>query len=205
MTKRTQIHRYVQLSKKKTGKKYYVCLVSTLKRGVYSSVVSVTVEKKENEQPIPGGTPVVEITADSHSVDANGALKFKCSASVEDGSKLSYQWYKTSTGKVSDGKYINGATESTYSAKESETGDYYYFCGVTTDNGGKAYSEVWKVTVNKAEVSETVEIVTSELDKGKVGESYKDYILIHLPSLRFLILKTPAFETGFLCFLRDFE
>ncbi len=158
------------------GTVYYFCRVSTENASLDSDVWTVKVAEKEPDPPAPSGIPVAEISADSHDVEQNKELKIECSASVDDGSKLSYVWYKTSTGKTGDGKPIDGATGTIYSVKESEPGEYYYFCCVSTDKGNKKNSNVWKVVVSKIDVAETIEIVTSKLDGGKVGESYKDYI-----------------------------
>jgi hypothetical protein len=92
--------------------------------------------------------PTINVPA-SMTVKQGENLDLYCSATSPDGSKLSYLWYSTSTGKLEDIIAINRGAETndTLHVDTSTPGIYYYVCGVDTANGGSAYSSIITVTV----------------------------------------------------------
>jgi hypothetical protein len=119
---------------------YYVCGVDTANGGsAYSSIITVIVR---------GLAPVISVPK-SMTVTQGENLDLYCSATSPDGSKLSYLWYSTSTGKLEDIIAVNRGSETndTLHVDTSTPGIYYYVCGVDTANGGSAYSSIITVTV----------------------------------------------------------
>ena len=95
----------------------------------------------------------VSVSGDSQ-ITLGETSRLTCSASASDGSSVSYQWYSSDSGKVSDGDRISGETKSSLSVKPDAVGDTYYFCRVTAGNI-TVDSDVIKVTTKKEEVTPT--------------------------------------------------
>ncbi len=122
-----------------------------------------------------GKTPPATNVPPSMEVFKGDVLDLYCQAMAHDGSKLSYLWYETSTGKLQDIIAINrGSEESdTLRVDTGSCGTRYYVCGVKTANGGSAYTSVIPVTVieKKTEVVPP-QITTKVLQEGTAGQKY---------------------------------
>jgi hypothetical protein len=82
------------------------------------------------------------------------------SASVNDGSELTYQWYKNENNSNEDGEPIANETKARYKPPISATGTLYYYVAVTN-------SAVSGNTTSTA-VSRAVEITVNELANARV-------------------------------------
>ena len=118
---------------------------------------------------------IVSIPA-SITVQQGESAEIRCVARSNDESQLEFLWYETSTGKLPDIQALNRGTEDSdyIFCDTSQVGTRYYVCGITTSNGGFAYSSVVEVNVEAkaaAPVAEP-EILTKTLPNATVGVQY---------------------------------
>lgn len=87
----------------------------------------------------------------------NGTLVVAVTAKSNDGGKLTYEWYRSTSADATDGTKISGETGATHKVSTSTDGVYYYYVVVTNtitennDGGRKSASvtsEVAMVTIN---------------------------------------------------------
>ena len=132
-----------------------ICLATT------TSFVSC---KKDNEAKKP------VITIGTHPKDAavtagsiSGSLTV--TATVTEGAKLTYQWYKNTNTTNTGGTAVSGATSASFAIPADLTAaasPYYYFCEVSATGGAtKVRSNVATVTVNPA--SSVTPVITINL------------------------------------------
>ncbi|MGI6118544.1 MAG: hypothetical protein ACOYBC_09195 [Bilifractor sp.] len=62
-------------------------------------------------------------------------LSLHAEASVTDGGKVTYQWYRNSVNNNGGGTAIGGATQTTVTADTSETGNTFYYVVATNTKG----------------------------------------------------------------------
>ncbi len=86
---------------------------------------------------------------------------------------IKYQWYMTSTNKLSEATKIENATNSLFKAKAETPGDYYYFCEVTAKLDGQTIT-----TLNYSNMSAVRVAVKASLAIVPVGD---DNISIYDP------------------------
>lgn len=87
---------------------------------------------------------------------------------------IKYQWYVTSTKKLSEATKIENANGSLFKAKAETPGEYYYFCEVTAKVGGETVT-----TLNYSNMSAVRVTVKASLTIVPVGE---DHVSIYDPS-----------------------
>ncbi len=93
------------------------------------------------------------VTVDTQPADlttAEGSITetLTVTASTEEGSVLSYQWYKAETATGKGAAKIAGATEASYALSADLTaGEHYFFCKITADGFNTVKSDIAKVTV----------------------------------------------------------
>ncbi len=78
---------------------------------------------------------------------------------------IKYQWYMTSTNKLSEATKIENATNSLFKAKAETPGDYYYFCEVTAKLDGQTIT-----TLNYSNMSAVRVTVKASLAIVPVGD-----------------------------------
>ncbi|MDM5279854.1 S-layer homology domain-containing protein [Paenibacillus silvae] len=106
-------------------------------------------------EPTKAQSPQITLQPADISVSLNDSSPLlKVVASVNDGGKLSYQWYRNTKKSVESGNIepIAGATGSSYDAPTSTLGTTYYFVEVTNTLGNSSTttpSTVAKVIVSK--------------------------------------------------------
>lgn len=75
----------------------------------------------------------------------------RCVAKSPSQAQLEFRWYETSTGKLQDIRAIDPEETGDFITPDtSAPGVRYYVCGITTTDGGMAYSSVLPVTVQAA-------------------------------------------------------
>lgn len=131
---------------------------------------------------------IVSIPA-SITVQQGESAEIRCVARSNDESQLEFLWYETSTGKLPDIQALNRGTEDSdyIFCDTSQVGTRYYVCGITTSNGGSAYSSVVEVKVEAkaaAPVAEP-EILTKTLPNATVGVQYAVEIKCSDPEAEF--------------------
>ena len=101
-------------------------------------------------------------------------LDLYCDASSNTGSKLSYLWYETKTGKLQDITAINKGAEvsDTLHCDTSSAGTRYYVCMVTTEEGGSAYSSVIPVEVIEQAAIDPPTIKSTSIPEAEAGQDY---------------------------------
>lgn len=118
-----------------------------------------------DQTTVSAEAPKITITKDpeGESYFLNDTVTLSVTASVNDGGKLSYQWFKTDKSDDVSGSRISSATGMTYKPSTSKESTVYYFCVVTntvssTSGSTSTSSTSDKVTVvvSKREGSLTV-------------------------------------------------
>lgn len=119
----------------------------------------------------------------------------RCLTKSSDGSQLEFLWYETSTGKFEDMRAIDrGAETGDYMfCDTSAVGTRYYICGITTSNGGMAYSSIVKVTVEaEKKAAAAPKIETKTLPDAVVGAQYSQQLKCSDPNAEF----SPYYNPG---------
>ncbi len=119
----------------------------------------------------------------------------RCVATAPGSSQLEYTWYESSTGKLQDIRAITPEETADFLFFSTESvGTRYYVCGITTSQGGRAYSSVVPVTVLDAdpEYSEEMEILTKSLPDAVVGQEYSAELKCNDPYGLFTLYYNPG-------------
>lgn len=123
------------------------------------------------------------------------SVDIRCVARSTDGSQLEYIWYETLTGKLQNIQAIYPEETGDYLLVSTESaGVRYYVCGITTSNGGRAYSGVVRVTVLDAdpEYGPEMEILTKKLPDATVGQAYRAELQCNDPYGLFTLYYNPG-------------
>lgn len=81
-------------------------------------------------------------------VNRGDEVEVRCLARTERETQLEYIWYETATGKLQDIQAIEPEETADFLICSTEmVGTRYYVCGITTTDGGRAYSSVLPVEV----------------------------------------------------------
>ena len=120
------------------GTTYYFCVVTNTNADVNGTKTAATtsdiVTVNVNDQ-VDAAAPAITTQPAGTTYTAGDAAKaLTVAASVADGGKLSYQWYKNSTNTVVGATAIAGATKAEYTPATTTAGTTYYFCVVTNTN-----------------------------------------------------------------------
>jgi ferritin-like protein len=152
---------------------YYVKVTNTLKgqtSTATSNVLGVTVHESGGSVDI---IEVVDTPTVSIESSVNGrTVTITATASVNDGGRLSYQWYSNEHNNR-NGEEITGATERIYAPPTDAFGTTYYYVRVTNTLNGKtavATSNIVGVAVPEGGGNiEVIEIETPDIDTPKVN------------------------------------
>lgn len=123
------------------------------------------------------------------------SVDIRCVAKAPGETQLEYIWYETTTGKLQDIRAIEPEENSDFLFVSTESaGVRYYVCGITTSEGGRAYSSVVQVTVLDAdpEYGEEMEIQTKKLPDATVGQAYKTELKCNDPYGLFTLYYNPG-------------
>jgi len=125
------------------------CVIEDGHYDVASTVAYITVGNYTSPPEI------LEIPA-SITVKQNAEAEIRCVARSNDNSQLSFIWYETPSGLLPDIQAVDRGTETSdfLRCNTKQPGTYYYICGITTSNGGTAYSSPVEVTVTEKKVSQ---------------------------------------------------
>lgn len=134
------------------GTTYYYVMVTNTKDGTTAETYSDTAKIKVNKAK-SAETPKIskQPASATYSRNAN-AYALKVEASVTDGGKLSYQWYRSSQNSTSGGVLLTGATSSSYTPSTATSGTYYYYVVVTNTKNevtAKKTSSAAKIVVSQ--------------------------------------------------------
>jgi len=121
------------------GTYYYYCQVSAVDNQI-NDVDGTAIPVRSIVARVNVSVP--EITINIHPAQTtsvftgNISTELSVTASVTDGTALSYQWYSSTTHSNTGGEIINGAESSSFSIPTTLTaGTYYYFCEITATGG----------------------------------------------------------------------
>ena len=78
---------------------------------------------------------------------------------VSDGGTVTYQWYKTETGDIADGKIIEGETNPTYTPDTKTVGTHYYYVVATNTKEGADKAASTTSSVAEITVSEKTDVI----------------------------------------------
>lgn len=107
-------------------------------------------------------------------VNKGEQVDIRCVAKAPEGCQLEYIWYETTTGKLPNIQAMFPEESSDYITPDtSAPGVRYYVCGITTSQGGRAYSSVIPVTVLDKAANPDMQIETKELPDAVVGQEYR--------------------------------
>lgn len=108
-------------------------------------------------------------------VQKGSQAEIRCIARSNGNGQLGFLWYETSTGNLPEIQAINRGTEDsdTLFCDTSSVGTRYYICGVSSTEGGQAYTGAVEVkVVEKTATAEAPEIQTKTLPDAVVGIPY---------------------------------
>ncbi|MGF6356272.1 putative repeat protein (TIGR02543 family) [Paenibacillus sp. 4624] len=98
--------------------------------------------------------PVIHAQPIGDTVDQGAEQpKLSINATVNDGGTLSYQWYSNTKNSVEGATLIEGATESSYSAPTTQSGNLYYYVNVKNMNISAAQNQTASVNSSLALVT----------------------------------------------------
>lgn len=123
------------------------------------------------------------------------SVDIRCVAKSPGGTQLEYTWYETSTGRLQDIRAIMPEETGDYMFVGTESvGVRYYVCGITTSEGGRAYSSVVPVTILDADLgyNPDMEILTKTLPEATVGQPYKAELRCNDPYGLFTLYYNPG-------------
>ena len=123
------------------------------------------------------------------------SVDIRCVAKAPGDTQLEYIWYETPTGKLQNIRAIEPEETGDFLFVSTESaGVRYYVCGITTSEGGRAYSSVVPVTVldTDPEYGEEMEILTKKLPDATVGEAYKAELKCNDPYGLFTLYYNPG-------------
>ncbi len=129
-----------------------------------------TVTSQRATIQVDGSVPAPAILVPADVVVKPGDTAVLHCEPVESDLSVSYLWYETATGQLSDIVPVNRGLEerSVLNVSMECPGTRYFVCMVTTSQGGRTYSSVIPVTA-----AESPTIVTDVLPEATVGETYQ--------------------------------
>lgn len=131
-----------------------------------SGIVTVKVSNP-NDAQIPVYT--TNVAGESVYVVDSPASALNVNASVSDGGRLSYQWYRNSAETTQGATAIQGANSPNYTPSTSKIGSEYYYVVVTNTNGNKSASAI--VGYKKITVIDTVNAQAPLVNSNLSGSS----------------------------------
>jgi len=84
--------------------------------------------------PVNAQTPNITYQPEGATVTLGGSITLAVNAQIRDGGTLSYQWFRNTAGRNSEGTAISGATRATFSPETDTVGVVYYYVEVTNTN-----------------------------------------------------------------------
>ena len=133
---------------------------------VSTSSTQQDVDVKEVDASLEAPTFGADLTGTTR-LTKGCTFSMACAATVTDGGKISYQWYKNNVNSNGGGTPIEGATEETYTVDTSEEGTTYYYVVATNTKGDK---------INKA-TSTIREVVVWPLGTWQQDETGYRYVM----------------------------
>jgi len=129
-----------------SGNQYRV--VATNSSGTMNSnAASLAVSTITNAQ-----APNILVQPANGTVLLNGNITLSVAADISDRGTLSYQWFRSTTGRNTEGTLISGATARTFNVPADREGFTYYFVVVTNTNSYASGSRTASVASNAAMV-----------------------------------------------------
>ena len=144
-----------------------------------------------------GSPPEILSIPSQITVKQGQEAEIRCVAKSSDGAQLEFLWYETPTGNFEDMQAINRGRETCdFLFCDTDTpGTCYYICGITTSEGGMAYSSMVQVNV----VADTVaapKIETETLPNATVGVQYAFQLKCTDPDVEFFPYYNPGTENA---------
>ena len=142
-----------------------------------------------------GSPPEILHIPASVTVKQGEDAELRCVARSTDGSQLNFLWYETGTGRLEDIQAIDrGAETGDYMLCDTRTaGTRYYVCGITTSDGGMAYSSVVEVNVVADTANAAAPRLQNEaLPNAVVGTQYAVQLKCTDPKAEFFPYDAPG-------------
>lgn len=141
---------YSDAAAKPGAQSYHVTSLSGETESAASGTVSITVLRVNAAKPKIVAQPKSKTVRSG----ASYTLSVKASAAALQGgsSKLTYQWYKSSSSKNTGGAKIAGATRSSYSVPTGKKGTVYYYCTVINRDSAANGTTASKTTTKAVKV-----------------------------------------------------
>lgn len=107
--------------------------------------------------PIEAQEAVIKSISDDVEVETGDELVLSVKAKTDDDGVLSYAWYMSATGSVSDAEVVSRSAEDNtkYTVDTSQSGKYYYFCKIVNTLG----------TTSASVDSRMIEVIIKEPEK----------------------------------------
>lgn len=107
--------------------------------------------------PIEAQEAVIKSISDDVEVETGDELVLSVKAKTDDDGVLSYAWYMSATGSVSDAEVVSRSAEDNtkYTVDTSQSGKYYYFCKIVNTLG----------TTSASVDSRMIEVIVKEPEK----------------------------------------
>ncbi|MBR5059912.1 MAG: immunoglobulin domain-containing protein [Clostridia bacterium] len=128
---------------------FVYCVVKAGDKEYVSTEAAVTVTDEGSQMP-----PVVSVNAPV-TISLGESVKLSCKVDAQEGTSYTYQWYRTSSGKIFDIMAFldEGSDKAEFTVTPDSCGTYYYCC-MATATGAKGsastYSGMIEVTVTEA-------------------------------------------------------
>lgn len=114
---------------------------------------------KTKALPIPAQTPVITTQPSDKNALLKETVTLSVAAEVNDGGKLSYQWYSNSSNSTTGGTALTGASKASFHPPTITVGTTYYYVVITNTNdtatGEKTVSTASTVVAVKVEAHNT--------------------------------------------------
>jgi len=136
---------------------YYVVVTNTNNNvsGTRTAAITSNTAKVTVSIPVNAQTPNITYQPEGGTVTLGGNFTLAVNAEIRDGGTLSYQWFRNTTDRNTDGTAISGATRATFSPETDTVGIVYYYVEVTNTNNSvtgagivKTASTAVRVTVS---------------------------------------------------------
>lgn len=128
-------------------------------------------------------------------VQKGSQAEIRCIARSNGNGQLGFLWYETSTGNLPEIQAVNRGTEDndTLFCDTSSVGTRYYICGISTTEGGQAYTGAVEVkVVEKTATAEIPKIQTQTLPDAMVGTQYSIRLQCTDPEAEFFAYYNPG-------------
>ena len=144
-----------------------------------------------------GSAPEILSIPSCVTVKQGQEAEIRCVAKSTDGSQLEFLWYETATGNFEDMQAMNRGTETCdfLFCDTGTPGTRYYICGITTSEGGMAYSSMVQVNV-EADTVAAPKIETEALPNATVGSQYAFRLQCTDPEAEFFPYYNPGTENA---------